>query len=785
MSEDRNLPSNDESIQAQLESLARGEQNDPFHLLGPHPATHAETQGILVRTFLPGAERVWLIPAGANAEAVEMKPRAPSGFFEHFFPNQKIPFPYRLQMQPSGPNPAETAVKETVETTGELPIERIEIYDPYRFPPVLSEFDLYLIGEGTHQHLYEKLGARPMELEGVAGVHFAVWAPNATGVRLLCNLNGWDGRAHPFRTRGISGVWELFVPGLGVGEHYKYEIHSHSEPRVQQKSDPVGFHAELRPRTASIVWPLNGYEWSDGEWMERRAKQNVLEDPLSVYEVHLGSWKRNQDEDDRFPAYREMARELAPYVAGLGFTHIELMPLTEHPFDDSWGYQTVGYFAPTSRFGTPEDLKYLIDTCHQAGLGVILDWVPGHFPNDWHGLMQFDGTHLYEHSDPRKGQHPEWGTLIFNYGRNEVRGFLLSNALYWLEQFHVDGLRVDGVASMLYLDYARAQDEWVPNIHGGRENLEAVSFLQQLNTLVHRIPGVFTVAEESTAWPGVTRPVHLGGLGFTLKWNLGWMHDTLQYMGTDPLFRKYHPNLLTFVLLYAFTENFILPLSHDEVVHGKGSLQHKMPGNEWERFAGLRLLYGYMYAQPGKKLLFMGSEFGQSAEWDCNRSLDWWLLEFKPHRSLQSYVRDLNRLYRENPALHEVDSQPEGFEWIDFQDWEQSVLCFIRRGKDPDDHLVFAFNFTPVPRQMYRVGFPEAGTYREILNSDSQHYGGRDFGNFGSVHSIPVPWHAQPCSVVLTLPPMAMLVFKKADRGGDAETAEGARNRLDGLAAGC
>jgi 1,4-alpha-glucan branching enzyme len=496
--------------------------------------------------------------------------------------------------------------------------------------------------------------------------------------------------------------------------------------------------------------------------MAHRARRNMLEEPMSVYEAHLGSWDRVGTEGNRFLTYRELAERLVPAVRELGFTHIELLPVMEHPFDGSWGYQTIGYFAPTSRFGTPADFMHFIDTCHQANIGVILDWVPGHFPNDWHGLMHFDGTHLYEHADPRQGQHPDWGTLIFNYGRNEVRSFLLSNACYWLDQFHIDGLRVDGVASMLYLDYSRAAGQWVPNRYGGRENLEAIEFLKQFNTLVHQRAGVFTAAEESTAWPGVTRPAHLNGLGFTFKWNMGWMHDMLEYMGKDPIYRKYQHNLLTFVMLYAFHENFILPLSHDEVVHGKRSLLYKMPGDDWQRFANLRLLYGYMYGQPGKKLLFMGAEFGQSGEWSCDAALQWWLLQFDEHRSVRRYVQDLNRLYRSQPALYEIDFAPSGFEWIDFHDWEQSIVCFLRRAKDSDDFVVFACNFTPEPRRGYRVGVPAGGFYRELLNSDSAHYGGSNLGNGGGVEAELISWHGRPYSVALTLPPLAVVVLKRS-----------------------
>jgi 1,4-alpha-glucan branching enzyme len=626
---------------------------------------------------------------------------------------------------------------------------------------VLTEFDLHLIGEGNHHHLYDKLGAHLCVKDGIAGVNFAVWAPNAVRISITGDFNNWDDGKHPMRPRADSGIWELFIPDLAEGTKYKYAVWPRSGGSPQMKADPVGFFAEARPKTASIVYDLDRHRWNDAAWISARLSRNVLTQPISVYEVHLGSWDRIGDEGNRFLTYREMTERLVPAVRDLGFTHVEFLPVMEHPFDGSWGYQTLGYFAATSRFGTPEDFMYLVDSFHQAGIGVILDWVPGHFPNDWHGLMRFDGTHLYEHSDPRQGQHPDWGTLIFNYGRNEVRSFLLSNALFWLDKFHADGLRVDGVASMLYLDYSRQPGEWVPNQYGGRENLEAIEFLKQFNTLLHQRPGVFSVAEESTAWPGVTRPVHLGGLGFTFKWNMGWMHDLLTYMSHDPLYRKYHHNLLTFVMLYAFHENFVLPLSHDEVVHGKRSLQYKMPGEEWRRFANLRLLYAYMYGQPGKKLLFMGAEFGQGSEWNFDKALDWWVLHYELHYKLRRFVQDLNALYRSQPSLHQVDFDPAGFEWIDFHDWEQSTICFLRRATDPDDFVVVACNFTPASRSGYRVGVPESGFYKELLNSDSEYYGGSNLGNGGGVEAELIPWHGRPCSITITLPPLAVVIFKR------------------------
>ena len=730
------------AVFSEIEQIVKGEHSDAFHILGPHLGHHESQPGVWVRAFLPKAREAFVVLLEEQGQDHPMEKLHPDGFWAAFFPTRQEIFPYRLKI-----------------TMADGTTQLLE--DPYRFPPLLTDFDLHLIGEGNHRHFYEKLGAHLCDLDGIRGVHFAVWAPNAIGVSVMGDFNRWDGCRHPMRRRGLSGIWELFVPGVGEGETYKYEVKSHSEPHILQKADPVGFYTEVRPKTASIVFDLNRYQWQDAEWMSRRAGGSVLQGPLAIYEVHLGSWKRVPEENNRFLTYRELADQLIPYVKNLGFTHVEMLPVMEHPFDASWGYQTLGYFAPTSRFGTPEDFMYFVDRCHQEGLGVILDWVPGHFPNDWHGLMRFDGTRLYEHADPRQGEHPEWGTLIFNYGRHEVRNFLLANALFWLDNYHADGLRVDGVASMIYLDYSRAPGEWIPNIHSGRENLEAIEFLKKLNQLVHEKSGVFTAAEESTAWPGVTRPVHLGGLGFMFKWNMGWMHDILEYMSQNPIYRKHHHNLLTFVMLYAFHENFILPLSHDEVVHGKGSLRNKMPGDEWQRFANLRLLYGYMYGQPGKKLLFMGGEFGQWNEWCHDESLHWHLLEHEPHRHLQRYVQDLNRFYRSQPAFYEMDFHHTGFEWIDFHDWEHSVVCFLRRAKNPEDFLVFACNFTPVPRHGYRIGVPEAGYYRELFNSDSAFYGGSNLGNGGGVLAEAQPCHGRPCSLRLTLPPLAVVVLKK------------------------
>jgi len=625
----------------------------------------------------------------------------------------------------------------------------------------LTDFDLHLFMEGTHYRTWERLGAHPAEVEGAAGTRFAVWAPNAERVSIIGDFNGWNDTADPMVNRGDSGIWEGFVPGIGQGALYKYAITSKLEGHRAEKTDPYGFASEIRPMTASMVWELHGYEWEDGDWMRSRAQRQALDTPVCVYEVHMGSWMRVPEEGDRWLTYRELAPKLAGYVSEMGFTHVEFLPVSEHPLDASWGYQTVGYFSPTSRFGTPQDFMYLVDTLHQHGIGVLIDWVPAHFPRDGHGLGLFDGTHLYEHADPRRGEHRDWGTFIFNYSRNEVRNFLLSNALFWLEIYHIDGLRVDAVASMLYLDYSREEGEWVPNEYGGRENLEAVSFLRRFNELVYREhPDVFTIAEESTAWPMVSRPTYLGGLGFGLKWNMGWMHDTLLYMSKDPIHRKYHHNNLTFSLLYAFHENFVLPFSHDEVVHGKGSMLAKMSGDDWQKFANLRLLYGYMYTHPGKKLLFMGSEFGQWAEWNHDSSLEWHLLQFEPHRGLQRWVRDLNTFLRGEPALYEIDFEYNGFSWIDCNDSQQSVLTFLRRGRDPQHVLVVACNFTPVPRHNYRVGVPIEGTWEEVLNSDAVLYGGSGQGNLGGVAATPVAAHGYYNSLNITIPPLGLVAFQ-------------------------
>lgn len=624
---------------------------------------------------------------------------------------------------------------------------------------LLTDYDIYLFKEGNHFHLYEKMGAHMVEQDGIRGVYFAVWAPNAEAVSVIGDFNDWDNNKNPLNPRwDESGIWEGFIPNIGKGTIYKYHIRSRFNNYEVDKADPFAFYSEVPPKTASVVWDLS-YEWNDQEWIKNRHRHNSQDAPISIYEVHLGSWRRVLEEGNRPLTYREMAQSLVDYVKEMGFTHVEFLPVMEHPFYGSWGYQVTGFFAPTSRYGTPQDLMYLIDCLHQAGIGVILDWVPSHFPGDEHGLIYFDGTDLYSHSDPKKGFHPHWHSYIFNYGRYEVRNFLISSALFWLDKYHADGLRVDAVASMLYLDYGR--EEWIPNEYGGRENLEAISFLKRLNEMVYqKYPDVQTIAEESTAWPMVTRPTYIGGLGFGMKWNMGWMHDTLDYFSKDPIFRKYHHNQLTFSIWYAFSENFLLPLSHDEVVHGKGSLIEKMPGDEWQRNANLRLLFGYMFAHPGKKLLFMGGEIAQWKEWNHDEGLEWFALEYPFHRGIKEWVKDLNHLYKSEPALHELDFSQEGFEWVDFHDWQQSIISLIRKGKEQDRVILVVCNFTPVPRYNYLIGVPEKGYWKELLNSDSEFYGGSGMGNSGGVQTTSIPWNGRPYSLSLTLPPLAVLFLK-------------------------
>jgi 1,4-alpha-glucan branching enzyme len=625
----------------------------------------------------------------------------------------------------------------------------------------LTDHDVYLFRQGRHSRLYEKLGAHMMSVKNVTGVHFAVWAPNARAVSVIGDFNGWRPGSHPLHSRQDGcGIWEGFIPGVVAGAHYKYHLTSQNGHYRVEKADPFALRTEVPPRTASIVWGLE-YDWGDARWMQQRAQANALTAPMSIYETHLGSWRRVPEEGNRSLSYRELAVQLAKYVSEMNFSHVEFLPVTEHPFYGSWGYQTTGYFAPTARYGTPQDFMHLVDRLHQNNVGVILDWVPSHFPTDEHGLVYFDGTYLFEHADPKRGYHQEWSSSIFNYGRHEVRSILISSALFWLDKYHADGLRVDAVASMLYLDYARQPGEWIPNEHGGKEDIEAVQFLRDLNEAVYRDhPDTQMIAEESTAWPMVSRPIYLGGLGFGMKWNMGWMHDTLNYFSRDPIYRKYHHDQLTFSIWYAFNENFVLPFSHDEVVHGKGSLLARMPGDDWQKFANLRLLFGYLYAHPGKKLLFMGGEFGQWREWNHDQSLDWHLLEHGPHQGVQRWIQDLNRCYRADAALSRHDFDAGGFEWVDLHDWEQSVVSFLRKGDAPDDVILVVCNFTPVPHTNYRVGVPRGGFWRELLNSDASIYGGSGQGNLGGVEASAVPAHGRSHSLSLTLPPLGVVYLK-------------------------
>jgi 1,4-alpha-glucan branching enzyme len=718
---------------AEIEAIVGGYHSDAFRILGPHAVDRRKTASWEVRAFLPQAAEAQVILDGTP---YPMKLADAAGFF--FATLGGEPQPYTLRV-----------------TTRDG--ETSEFDDPYRFPLVLDEADLQRFGEGTNYDAYRILGAHPAVVEGVAGVRFAVWAPNAQVVTLAGEFNQWDTLRNPMRLRN-AGVWEIFAPGLGQGATYKYFIRSRFVGYQQLKTDPYSFCCETPPNTASIVWNLDNYQWGDAEWLETRAQTDWLKKPVTIYEVHLESWLRGPG--NKLLTYRELAKSLVEYASRMHYTHIELLPIMEYPFSGSWGYQIIAYYAPTTRFGTPDDFKYFVDCCHQAGIGLIVDWVPGHFPKDAHGLAFFDGSALYEHADPRKGEQKEWGTLVFNYGRNEVRSFLISNALFWLKEYHIDGLRVDAVASMLYLDYSRKPGEWIPNQFGGRENLEAIELLRRFNEVAHQVPGAFTAAEESTAWPGVSKPVFLGGLGFTMKWNMGWMHDMLDYFSKEPVHRKYHHHDITFSMLYAFHENFVLPISHDEVVHGKRSLLSKMPGDEWQRFANARAFLAYMFGHPGKKLLFMGSEIGQYEEWNYAYGLPWELLQFDYHRKLQTLARELNRLYRAEPAMYEVDFHWSGFEWVDFHDVDHSIIAFLRRAQDPEDFLLFCCNFTPVPQQGYRFGIPAPGFYKEIFNTDAAMFGGSNMGNVSGVASEPIKSHNYGHSIRVVLPPLAVVVFK-------------------------
>jgi 1,4-alpha-glucan branching enzyme len=717
-------------LDSELQRISDARHHDPFAVLGRHQLGSK----VIVRAFIPRAAEVRIAEGGMPLS------RLPdSDHFEWRGDGDALPAHYSLIWR-------DQHRREHIAR------------DPYTFAPQIGDLDLHLFGEGNHRHAFSFLGSREHEVDGVAGVLFAVWAPNAERASVVGDFNHWDGRIHQMRVRGGSGVWELFIPDLDAGHIYKYEIRNRHSGQVLLKADPYGQCHELRPRTGSIIPASGDYAWGDAAWMKARRNADWQHTPMSVYEMHLGSWQR--DQEGEFLNYRVAAHRLVKYVKDMGFTHIELMPITEHPFDPSWGYQTTGYFAPTSRFGDPDDFRYFVDHCHQNGIGVLLDWVPAHFPKDSHGLAAFDGTPLYEHADPRLGEHKDWSTLIFNFGRNEVKSFLLSSAIYWLEDMHIDGLRVDAVASMLYLDYSREEGEWIPNQYGGRENLAAIDFLRGLNVAVHdQCPGILMIAEESTSWPQVSRPTYVGGLGFDIKWNMGWMNDTLSYMANEPIYRQYHQGMLTFSMLYCFTENFMLPFSHDEVVHGKQSMLHKMPGDEWQKHANLRTLYAYQFTHPGKKLLFMGTEFGQGREWDSTGVLDWYVLDYPLHQGMQRLVRDLNHLYQDSPALYRHEFDWKGFEWIDCHDAQQSVISYLRKGLD-DELLVVVINLTPVVRNDYRIGVPLPGSYREVFNSDAETYGGSNVGSGCSPgQTDELPWMNRTHSLLLTLPPLAGIVL--------------------------
>jgi len=721
---------------SELEALARREHGQPHAVLG----AHASDDGVVVRAFRPAAVKVSVKPA--KGKSVSLEQIHPAGIFEGVIPGAALPLRYKLKVDYGD--------------AGSFTLE-----DPYRFTPTIGELDLHLIGEGRHEEVYDKLGAHVLTHEGAAGTAFAVWAPAARAVSVVGEFNSWDGRLHAMRGLGSGGIWELFIPDIGVGERYKYEILT-ADGALALKADPYAQETELPPQTASVI-TASQHAWSagDAQWVSDRRAAQPLAQPVSIYEVHLGSWRLNPLQDNRSLNYLELADELSSYALDMGFTHVELLPVMAHPFAGSWGYQVTGYYAPTPRFGSPDDLRRFVQRLHERGVGVILDWVPAHFPRDQFALARFDGTALFEHADPRRGEHPDWGTLVFNFGRHEVRNFLISNALFWLREYHVDGIRVDAVASMLYLDYSRRAGEWIPNQFGGREDLDAVEFLKELNEVMYgREPGVISAAEESTAWPGVSRPTYLGGLGFGFKWNMGWMHDTLAYFQQDPIYRRYHHHELTFSLMYAFSENFVLPLSHDEVVHGKGSLYTKMAGSDpWQKLANLRALYAYMWAHPGKKLLFMGQEFAQPAEWSEERSLDWHLLENPAHAGIQSLVRDLNHAYRNEPALYERDSDPGGFWWLEPNDADRNVLAFARQSLGGERVIVFVANLSPVPQEHYRLGLPRSTRWREAINTDSSFYGGSDVGNLGAVTPEPIPWHGESFSAELTLPPLAAVLL--------------------------
>lgn len=724
----------------ELQQIVNASHGDPHTVLGMHEIELEGKPCIVVRVLNPQAKGVTVIDDKYRSRRYPMERIHADGLFECVIPTRKKWFKYLLEFEGYEDNTWET-------------------YDPYSFPPGISDMDIYLFNQGTHYNIYEKLGANPMVMDGVEGVLFGVWAPNAKRVSVIGEFNSWDGRRNAMRLLESSGIWEIFIPGLKDNDRYKFEIKT-SKGDIIQKSDPYGKFAELRPSTTSLIFDINKYKWNDSQWYKQQKEKDKFDIPMNIYEVHLGSWKRDP-ETNRFLSYVELADSLIPYVKEMGYTHIEMLPIEEHPFDGSWGYQVTGYYAPTSRYGNPSEFMYFVDKCHQAGIGVLLDWVPAHFPKDAHGLARFDGSALYEHEDPRQGEHPEWGTLIFNYGRNEVKNFLIANALYWIERFHIDGLRVDAVASMLYLDYAKSEGQWVPNKYGGRENLDAVEFMKHMNSIISKKhPMAYMIAEESTSWPKVSSPAEDGGLGFSLKWNMGWMNDFLEYVAKDPVYRKYHHNNLTFGMVYAYTEKFVLVLSHDEVVHGKHSMLDKMPGDLWQKFANLRAAYGFMYGHPGKKLLFMGGEFGQFIEWNEKRPLDWFLLEYDHHRTMLDFVKDLNHIYLDNDAFWLKDFNGEGFEWIDCNDNERSIYSFIRRGSKRENTLVFIVNFTPNTYEDFRIGVPFEGQYEEILNSDDPKYGGSGVTNIGVKNSDKIEYNGRENSIGLRLAPLSVTIFK-------------------------
>ena len=722
---------------AEMEAIINGDHGNVFSVLGIHKDKGSKE--VFIRVYEPHSNSVEVIKTDGTSLGLMTK-LDDRGFYQINLGTVEN-FSYLLRIE---------------NDKG----EKFERPDIYSFPSTLGDIDIYLLAEGNHLEMYKKLGAHVMELNGVKGVGFAVWAPNAKRVSVIGNFNNWDGRVNAMRKHLSCGVWDIFIPNIGEGEIYKFEVKT-QENYILTKSDPVGFLSEMRPKTASVVYDLNHYEWNDNDWMNNRENSNTFDKPMSIYEVHLGSWRRKGKDGSEFLTYRELADHLVPYVVNMGFTHVEFLPLSEHPLDCSWGYQVIGMFAPTSRFGTPDDLRYMIDKFHQAGISVIMDWVPAHFPKDAHGLIEFDGTHLYEHADPRKGEHLDWGTKIYNYGRTEVCNYLCASALYWLKEYHIDGLRVDAVASMLYLDYSRKNGEWIPNIYGGNENIEAISFMRKMNELVYsQNKGACTCAEESTAWPMVSRPTSMGGLGFGYKWNMGWMNDTLKYISHEPIHRKYHHGMLTFGLLYAFNENFILPISHDEVVHGKGSMLAKMPGDEWQKFANLRAYYGFMFTHPGKKLLFMGCEFGQDWEWNSEQSLRWHLLDHPMYKGMQNCVRDLNLMYKGNPAFYEIDFDYRGFEWIEHSNADDSIISYIRKGNNPSDYMIVICNFTPVVRTAHKIGVNEKCKYQEIFNSDDVNYWGSGVKNEGLLEAQDGEWNCKPYTLEVTVPPLSTIVLK-------------------------